>query len=139
LAHERLIDRNDPEYVGLSKTLNDVVVPFSEMFFAVPESFPASKVEHRFHEGFIRVAARRKPQSSGFLKLDSSLTDGFHAQNAAYCEVFTCDKLTSECLGGVREDLGLLSEIVFHGGDFASFEEKLASAVRLRRPPIPIS
>jgi hypothetical protein len=128
-AHERLIARADPEYEPLKARLNDVVVPFSDLFFSTPTSFPLVQIEAAMNRGFIEAAVARTPGSRGFNRLESSFADSFHAQAAAYCDVFTCDILTSKWLGDQRRMLGLQPPVVFQGADFPRLVTDLTSAI----------
>lgn len=128
-AHERLMASNS-EYATKNPSLNDVIDPFVDAFQNDPVALPLSKVFDRLAEGFIGTAARRTPASQGFGKLDSSVVDIFHALiGAAYCGVFTCDRLTARWLGNVRATLGFSQPVVF-SKDEAKFVAELRQAWR---------
>lgn len=117
--------QQDPEYLSLNKTLNDVVIPFQDRFYADPASFPLAKMQDAVQTTFIDAAARRTPGSDKFNALGSSFADEFHATiGAAYCSLFTCDRLTSTGLTQARRHLGLAPPVVF-GGGFDAFVQDL--------------
>lgn len=114
-----------------SSSWGDVQNPFVAQHEDVPTAMPLQRVTDHLVQGFGETAARRTPGSSKYNKLDSSMADVFHAlAGAAYCDVFTCDQLTSEWLGDVRVQLGLqrqLAEGEIEGGPSGFVEALMAT------------
>lgn len=125
-AHDRLSNQQS----GYTGTLNSVVDPFVEQYSSDPRSMPMTKVQAAVIEGFAGTATARTVGSKGFGKLESSVADMFHALvGAAYCDVFTCDALTRDWLGDVRQRLGFGPAIVYSSGDATAFIRELEAAL----------
>lgn len=132
-AHRRLLS-SAHDYATLNPSLNDVVDPFVTMFQQNPSAMPLSKVFAQLSQGFIATSVARTPESRGFGQLGSSMADIFHALiGAAYCPVFSCDRLTASWLGDVRTGFGLGAPIVF-AGNGADFVEELRRAWSVAQP-----
>lgn len=126
-AHQRLMTRSEADYVALLPDLNKVVDPFVDLCSNLGKAAPISKILNRAAKGWAATAANRQPGSNSFRALGSSASDLFHAlTGAAYCDVFTCDRLTSTWLDRVRPNLGLPAEIVL-GGDPVAFVRALTA------------
>lgn len=101
---------------------------FIELVLASPMSLPSSYVVELFGLAFIEVAAGREPGGKRARELESSFYDYAHlAIGAAYCDVFTCDVLSSRCLGDTRVRLGREPQIAKGRGalDAAGFVRAL--------------
>lgn len=128
-AHRRLLS-SARDYATLNPSLNNVVDPFVTMFQKNPAAMPLSKVFARLSQGFITTSVARRPDSRGFEQLGSSMADIFHALiGAAYCPVFSGDRLTASWLGDVRAGFGFGAPVVF-AGDGAKFVDELSCAWR---------
>jgi hypothetical protein len=126
-AHRRLLN-SALDYATLNPSLDDVVDPFVTMFQQDPAALPLTKVFAELSQGFIATSVARSPDSRRFEQLGSSMADIFHALiGAAYCPVFTCDRLTASWLGDVRTGFGFGAPVVF-AGDGANFVGELRSA-----------
>jgi hypothetical protein len=82
---------------------------FVELYEQSSNLLPTTRVTHQFKRGFESATSEKDPDSKRTIKgLRSSFHDMLHlAVGAAYCTVFTCDAFTAECLGDVRDQMGL--------------------------------
>jgi len=129
-AHLRLAAA-DPDYAAASASRSNLVDGFVHRVVADPAALPVDTVVRTLFRGFEEVTARRQPGSKRVQRdFGGSFDDFTHAAaGAAYCDVFTCDEVTAECLGGARERLGLSPPLFRRRGEPAScFIERLFAA-----------
>lgn len=127
-AYERLRGVDLRAFHELHRASPDPVGAFTELVLASPMSLPSSFILEQFGGSFIEVAAAREPGSNRARELESSFYDYAHlAIGAAYCDVFTCDALSSQCLGDTRVRLGREPQIALGKGalDAAGFVRAL--------------
>lgn len=95
------------------------------------DAFPAAFVFHEviMNTGF-RIARREHVGTKWFKSQDreGDVFDWAHLIGAAYCDLFTCDRYTSECLAGIRGRLGRPKEITYRN-DLSSFVQQLREAL----------
>jgi hypothetical protein len=87
-----------------------------ELYERDQQVLPLFCVETLFGHGLAEAILRKTPGSPGDVKaLSGASEDGLHLVGAAYCDVFTCDRATSNTLGGIRAKLGLRPEFAARG------------------------
>jgi len=127
-VHRTLESRGDAEYNASGRTSGDVMESFVEFVESSATALPARKVMRVFTQGFADVAARRTEGSRQDRELASSVNDGQHAALGVYCDVFTCDQLTSRMLGDIRTQLGRQRQL--SAGDIGSPEMFVETLLR---------
>jgi len=103
-------------------------VKMANAFAAWLDGLPLFRVAIRFNEGFVAGVMRREAGSKKDREaLSGSFHDSLHLVGAAYCDVFTCDKGTSESLGGFRAQIGRQCQLAVrgHAGGIQGFVEAL--------------
>jgi hypothetical protein len=107
-----------------------VMRPLDELRHELPSAFV-------FHEAMRRVGdhvGRKGHLGSSFFRKKARKSDVFdwmHLLGAAYCDVFTCDDYTSECLGDARLLLGRAPQVVFLEGDIAALGKGIRQGLGL--------
>ena len=130
LAYTRLRGRSLPEFHARYRALQSPHEAFADFVLANPTALPTYFMSDAFSTAFVEVMARRTPNSKGARKLRSSFHDYAHLSiGAAYCDVFTCDGLTGECLGDAPTKIGRSLPIVYQNHDAAGFVRALETAV----------
>jgi hypothetical protein len=134
-THLGLEARGNPAYDALKQTGGGVMDPFVDFVERTPFALPAWRTMGTFTAGFADIAVRRTAGSKKDGELDSSMNDVQHAALGIYCDVFTCDKLTSTILGDLRTTLGRARQFsVGEMGDATRFVDALTGRLPLQIP-----
>lgn len=102
-AKEAMLGEDDKEFdwAGDDESL---VAMFIEFVNKTPAAMPGLRTLEAFTDGFREAVWAMTPGSGAYKSLKSIFYDLAHLiVGAAYCDVFTCDRLVSRCLGNVRE------------------------------------
>lgn len=120
-VHASLVG-TDPSYSLLGVGVEEAVERVVAVYRTDARAFCCWRITDALHAAFADKAAVLTLGSKRFLELSSSGLDIEHATvAAAYCDVFTCDRLTSSWIGDWRERLGLTRQLA--RGDLSSDEE----------------
>jgi hypothetical protein len=106
-ADRRLVEGNDVNYLLKTCTGGDVQDRLVDLYQREPKALPIFRLDRKFIEGFIDAAMRKQAGSAKERSaLGGSFYDNMHLAGAAHCDVFTCDRVTSEWLGDFRTTIG---------------------------------
>jgi hypothetical protein len=87
-----------------------------ELYERDPQALPLFRLAMLFNDGFVAGVMRRQPGSAKDRDaLSGSFHDGLHLAGAAYCDVFTCDRGTSNSLGEFRAQIGRRPQLAVRG------------------------
>lgn len=87
-----------------------------DLFDQDPRVLPLFRIETLFSQGLAEAILRRTPGSSkDVAALSGASEDGAHLVGAAYCDVFTCDRATSNSLGAIRTQFGRRPQLAVGG------------------------
>jgi hypothetical protein len=136
-AHERLTERGDPEYLSV-QIGQGVQDRFVDLFESDPTSFRTFRISLAGADELGRNAKKRKPGGKKEREQLPGFTgDQVHAiAGAAYCDVFTCDRLTASWVAPLRAQFGLAPPVVLggHRGGPAGFAEELIATSAAKSP-----
>lgn len=106
-----LLPPDDDDVIGAMRPLDDIRndLPLNFIFREV------------LHAAGDMVSKKEHTGTNFFTDPDrkSDVLDWSHLVGAAYCDAFTCDKLTAKCLRDARKRLGLPQAVVFASNDKA--------------------
>jgi hypothetical protein len=115
-ADRRLTENADVAYAAKAYTSNEVLDRFIEQYQNDPRSLPLQRAHGLHVESLLDGVGRRTPGSSRDRDLLSgAMEDGMHLVGAAYCDVFTCDRITSNALGDFRTTIGRMPQLAIGG------------------------
>jgi hypothetical protein len=115
-ADRRLVARLDASYLGKTCTSGDVQDLLVDLYDGDLQALPLFRIDRLFIEGFVAAALRKQAGSAKERDaLGGSFYDNLHLIGAAYCDVFTCDRETSNWLGSFRTQIGRAPQLTVGG------------------------